>query len=243
MSSDSQKLLLAVAFRNVADACSSAPKVNLQRPAPDNVKHISSVQEMVDELAAAREQLVVADFYAPWCGACRSLYPKLCKLAAENPDVVFLCVNFDESRMLVKGLNVKVLPYFHFYRGPEGRVAAFSASVSKVQLLRDAIAVHNTPRCALSDVFGLQEFPDVQPGRHVLSDAASAFAGEAAGLPSSTGEAPCDFCGPPQSGSESESDSSSGGSNGVGAGNGPVAEVALPPPIVAGPFDGDALMM
>ena len=101
---------------------------------------------------------------------------------------------------------------------------------------RDAIAVHNTPRCALSDVFGLQEFPDVLPGRHVLSDAASAFAGEAAGLPSSNGEAPCDFCGPPQSGSESESDSS----RGVGSGNG--AEVP-PPPIVAGPFDGDALMM
>ena len=33
---------------------------------------------------------------------------QLCKLAAENPDVIFLCVNFDESRMLVKGLNVKV---------------------------------------------------------------------------------------------------------------------------------------
>jgi hypothetical protein len=31
---------------------------------------------------------------------------------------------------------LQVLPYFHFYRGTEGRVAAFSASVSKVQLLR-----------------------------------------------------------------------------------------------------------
>jgi hypothetical protein len=33
---------------------------------------------------------------------------QLCKLAGENPDVVFLCVNFDESRTLCKGLNVKV---------------------------------------------------------------------------------------------------------------------------------------
>ena len=31
---------------------------------------------------------------------------------------------------------VQVLPYFHFYRGSGGRVAAFSASVSKIQRLR-----------------------------------------------------------------------------------------------------------
>ena len=41
-------------------------------------------------------------------------------------------------------LCAQVLPYFHFYRGAEGRVAAFSASVSKIQRLRyegpDAVA-------------------------------------------------------------------------------------------------------
>ena len=41
-------------------------------------------------------------------------------------------------------LCAQVLPYFHFYRGAEGRVAAFSASVSKIQRLRyeetDALA-------------------------------------------------------------------------------------------------------
>lgn len=35
-------------------------------------------------------------------------------------------------------LRVQVLPYFHFYRGAEGRVAAFSASVSKIQRIRCA---------------------------------------------------------------------------------------------------------
>jgi len=95
----------------------------------------------------------------------------------------------------------------------------------------------NSIVCAPSDVFGLQEFLDMLPGGHVLSDAASAFAGEAAGLPSSNGEAPCNFCGPPQSGSES--DSSSGGSHGGGSGNG----ADVPPPVVAGPFDGDALTL
>lgn len=43
----------------------------------------------------------------------------------------------------------QVLPFFQFYRGAEGRVAAFSASVAKVQRLRDALREHSTPRCSI----------------------------------------------------------------------------------------------
>ena len=34
-------------------------------------------------------------------------------------------------------------------RGSEGKVAEFSASISKVQLLKDAIEKHSAPRCSL----------------------------------------------------------------------------------------------
>ena len=56
----------------------------------------------------ARDRLVVIDFYANWCGACKALYPKLCKLSEENPDMVLLKVNFDENKQLCKALGVKV---------------------------------------------------------------------------------------------------------------------------------------
>lgn len=46
-------------------------------------------------------------------------------------------------------LSVQVLPFFQFYRGAEGRVAAFSASVAKVQRLRDALRQHSSPYCSL----------------------------------------------------------------------------------------------
>ena len=58
--------------------------------------------------AIARDRLVVIDFYANWCGACKALYPKLCKLSDENPDMVLLKVNFDENKQLCKALGVKV---------------------------------------------------------------------------------------------------------------------------------------
>ncbi len=59
---------------------------------------------------------------------------QLCKLAAENPDVEFLKVNFDENKPMCKSLNIKFLPYFHFYRGAEGCLEGFSCSLAKVFL-------------------------------------------------------------------------------------------------------------
>ncbi len=59
---------------------------------------------------------------------------QLCKLAEENPDVEFLKVNFDENKPMCKSLNIKFLPYFHFYRGAEGCLEGFSCSLAKVFL-------------------------------------------------------------------------------------------------------------
>lgn len=48
---------------------------------------------------------------------------------------MFLKVNFDENKPMCKSLNVKVLPYFHFYRGADGQLESFSCSLAKVSEL------------------------------------------------------------------------------------------------------------
>ena len=53
-------------------------------------------------------------------------------LVEENDTVVLLKVNFDENKPMSKSLGVKVLPFFMLYRGAEGKVDQFSASISKV---------------------------------------------------------------------------------------------------------------
>lgn len=103
---------------------------------------VHSAQELTDAVSAAEGKLVIVEFFASWCGSCRALYPKLCKLAIEHQDVVFLKVNFDENKPLCKSLNVKVLPYFHFYRGADERLDSFSCSITKLQKLKDAIVKH-----------------------------------------------------------------------------------------------------
>lgn len=124
-----------------------------------NMMDVHSSKELTDALAAAGEKLVVVEFYATWCGSCRALYPKLCRIAAEHLDIVFLKVNFDENKPLCKSLSVKVLPYIHLYRGAAGRLDAFSCSITKLQKLKDAIATHNTERCSLGPPAGLQLDP------------------------------------------------------------------------------------
>lgn len=72
-----------------------------------------------------------------------------------------LAIDFPSSPTLIH--HHQVLPYFHIYHGAEGRVAAFSCTVSKFQRMRDALEEYYTPICSLEDNPGLPEFPDIIP--------------------------------------------------------------------------------
>nr|ACU18560.1 unknown [Glycine max] len=114
-----------------------------------NMIDIHSTQEFLSAMSQAGDRLVIVEFYGTWCASCRALFPKLCRTAEEHPEIVFLKVNFDENKPMCKRLNVKVLPYFHFYRGTEGQLESFSCSLAKFQKIKDAIEMHNTARCSI----------------------------------------------------------------------------------------------
>uniref|UniRef100_M8CBE4 Thioredoxin-like 2, chloroplastic n=1 Tax=Aegilops tauschii TaxID=37682 RepID=M8CBE4_AEGTA len=98
---------------------------------------------------------------------------KLCRTATDNPNIVFLKVNFDENKPMCKRLNVKVLPFFHFYRGADGQLEAFSCSLAKFQKLKDAIAVHNTDRCSIGPPVGVGDVLDSSSSQEKPAEAAS----------------------------------------------------------------------
>ncbi|XP_078438972.1 thioredoxin-like 2, chloroplastic isoform X2 [Wolffia australiana] len=120
-----------------------------ERNAGPNMIDIHSTEEFISALSKAEDRLVIVEFYGTWCGSCRALFPKLCRTAEEYTDIVFLKVNFDENKPMCKRLNVRVLPYFHFYRGADGQLESFSCSLAKFQKIKEAIAKHNTARCSL----------------------------------------------------------------------------------------------
>lgn len=56
------------------------------------------------------DNTVIIDFWASWCGPCRSFAPTFEAAASDNPDVVFAKVNTEEQRELAGFFGVRSIP-------------------------------------------------------------------------------------------------------------------------------------
>ncbi|XVF09047.1 hypothetical protein REPUB_Repub07fG0056900 [Reevesia pubescens] len=122
-----------------------------------NMLKIHSAEELVNSLQNSGDRLVIIDFYSPGCGGCKALHPKICQLAEQNPDAIFLEVNYEKLNNMCQCLNIHVLPFFRFYRGAEGRLCGFSCTNATIKKFKDALAKHGSDRCSLGPAKGLDE--------------------------------------------------------------------------------------
>ena len=89
----------------------------------DNVVALTSEADLAEMLERVTKtgQLLVVDYYAPWCRACQKLLRYMHKIARE-PDfrnVEFATVDFDRSEDLVKSRKVDRLPTLEIYHGKD----------------------------------------------------------------------------------------------------------------------------
>ena len=63
-----------------------------------------------DVIEASRNQPVLVDFWAPWCGPCRQLSPVLEQLANEAEDWTLVKVNTDEHSTQARQYGVRGIP-------------------------------------------------------------------------------------------------------------------------------------
>jgi len=85
----------------------------------------------------ARSELpVLADFWAPWCGPCRSMAPHFASAAAKLKGRVQLVkVNTEEAQGLALRLRIRAIPTLALYRGGE-EVKRASGAMDANELVR-----------------------------------------------------------------------------------------------------------
>jgi thiol-disulfide isomerase/thioredoxin len=132
-----------------------------------NVADVRSAEEYVARMEEAKAMslsrrksgdsskplLVCVEFLAGWCFACRSLHPKMTKIASEEfNDVLFLRVRKDECPALCDAMGIEKLPYVHLV-SPLGEsrdgaeiVDAFAVNLTapKLAKLRAGLRAHST---------------------------------------------------------------------------------------------------
>ena len=60
--------------------------------------------------ALESDKTVLLDFYASWCGPCRTLMPIVEKIADENPDILVAKINVDEEADLASQFGISTIP-------------------------------------------------------------------------------------------------------------------------------------
>ena len=68
------------------------------------------------EQTVTDNQIVIVDFWAPWCGPCKGFAPVFEKASEVHTDVVFAKVNSDEQQELAGAFNIRSIPTLMVFR-------------------------------------------------------------------------------------------------------------------------------
>lgn len=68
------------------------------------------------EEAVTGNGMVIVDFWAPWCGPCKSFGPVFEQTSEKFPDVVFAKVNTEVEQEIARDFNIRSIPTLMVFR-------------------------------------------------------------------------------------------------------------------------------
>jgi putative thioredoxin len=111
-------------------------------PAADLVKNGSTATFMADVIDGSKDQAVIVDFWAEWCGPCKQLGPALEKAVKDARGAVKLVkIDVDKNQELAAQMRIQSIPAVYAFKGgrpvdgfvgalPESQIKQFVAKLA-----------------------------------------------------------------------------------------------------------------
>ena len=99
-------------------------------------------------------EMVLVDFWAEWCGPCRSFAPTYSAVSEDNPDIVFAKVDTEDQQQLAGAFGIRSIP--------------------TLMIFRDQVLLYSQPgalpRSALDDLIGQVRELDMDDVRRQIAE-------------------------------------------------------------------------
>lgn len=112
-----------------------------------NVKPVETSKKIVmlgnkNFKLALKKEVLLVDFWAPWCGPCKMVAPTLNEIAETEQDIIIGKVNVDNNQDLAKKYKVRNIPTMVIFKnGVEvGRIVGVKTKKAILSQVRSAVA-------------------------------------------------------------------------------------------------------